>query len=132
MVSSVGLNVLALLTKPDTVVDRAVKDRQVSRQVLQQPRLLVGVLNLDELLHLLSRDFERPWHHSDGREDGLVVRPDEEREKDVEEHQQKEGLDSTVNNVDAQLDYVGIPAPAILGGIRRKTTNDSQLQPTNT
>lgn len=114
MVGSVGLDVLALLAEPDAVVDRAVEDGQVSRQVLEQSRLFVGVLNLHELLHLLARDLERARHHGDRREDGLVVRPHEEREEDVEEHQQKEGLDSAVDYVDAKLDNVGIPAP---GGV---------------
>lgn len=46
MVGSVGLDVLALLAEPDAVVYRAVEDGQVSRQVLEQSRLFVGVLNL--------------------------------------------------------------------------------------
>lgn len=73
MVGSVGLNVLALLAESDAVVDRAVEDGQVSRQMLEQSRLFVGVFNLHELLHLLARDLERSRHDGDWREDRLVV-----------------------------------------------------------
>lgn len=46
MVSSVGLYVLTLFTKSDAIVDGAVEDGKVSGEMLEQPRLFVGVLNL--------------------------------------------------------------------------------------
>lgn len=92
MMCPVGLNVLALLTESYTVVDGAVEHRKVGRQVLQQSRLLIGVLNLEELIELLSRDLERRWDDGHGREDRLVVRPYEEYKANVVEYEQDEGF----------------------------------------
>jgi len=78
MMSSVGLNVLTFLTESHTIVDCAVKNGKIGRQMLQQSRLLFWILNLVQLVELLSRDLERRRHDGDWREDGLVVGPYQE------------------------------------------------------
>lgn len=81
--SSVGLNVLTFFTESHTIVDCAVKNGKIGRQMLQQPRLLFWILNLVQLVELLSRDLKLPWNNGYWREDGLVVAPYQEHKEYV-------------------------------------------------
>lgn len=94
MMCPIWLYVLALLAKPHAIVDGAVENGKVGSQMLQQPRLLLGVFSLEQLIKFLPRDLKGCGHHRHRREDGLVVGPYQKCEADVKEQQQEEGLDA--------------------------------------
>jgi hypothetical protein len=108
---TVWLDVLALLAEPHTVVDGAIEDGQIGGQMLQQPRLFVGVFDLEELIEFLAGNFEGRRHNRDIRENGLVVGPDEEDKADVVEDEEKERLDAALDFREAKLYHVRIPGP---------------------
>lgn len=53
MMCPIWLYVLALLAKPHAIVDGAVENGKVGSQMLQQPRLLLGVFRLEQLIKFL-------------------------------------------------------------------------------
>jgi hypothetical protein len=134
VVRTIRLDVLALLAEPHAIVDRAVEYRQIRRQMLQQPRLFVGVFDLEELIEFLAGNFEGRRHHSDIREDGLVVGPDEEDKADVVEDDEEERFHPAVDVIHTKLYHVRIPGPetnftVILIACQRRVTHYHRMIP---
>jgi hypothetical protein len=134
MMRTIRLDVLALLTEPHAVVDRAIEYRQIRRQMLQQPRLFIGIFDLEELIEFLAGNFEGRRHHSDIREDGLVVGPDEEDKADVVEDDEEERFHPAVDVIHTKLYHVRIPGPetnfaVILIACRRRVSHYHRMIP---
>lgn len=108
---SVWFNVLTFLAEPHAVVDGAVEDWKICCEVFQQPCLLIRILDLEQLIEFLSRDFEWSWDDGDWREDGLVVRPYQEHKADVVEQQHEESFEVALDDSEAEFNHVSVPAP---------------------
>lgn len=110
---AIRFDVLTLFTESYAVIDSAVENWQICCQMLQQSRLLIGIFRFEELVEFLSWDFERRWNSGNGCENSLVVRPHEEDETNVIEHEEEESFDTRVDVVYAQLYNIGVPTPKI-------------------